>query len=152
MFWSRSMDRRINHLHERALRLVYNDYVTTFEKLLEKDGSIKIHYRCIHNVAIEMFKVRKNLSPSFMSEILVFSDNSKSLKCDDKFVRPHIISVKYGESSLRSFGPIVWNEMLPKKLKQCEDLDEFKLAIKSWVPKNCRCRLCKEYIPNLGFI
>ena len=53
------MDRRINQLHERTLRLVYNDYVTTFEKLLEKDGSMKIHYRCIHNVAIEMIKSGK---------------------------------------------------------------------------------------------
>ena len=32
-------DNRINHLHERVLRTVYNDNVSTFEKRLEKDNS-----------------------------------------------------------------------------------------------------------------
>ena len=39
MFYSRSTYRRINHLHEKALRLIYDDYQLTFEELLEKDGS-----------------------------------------------------------------------------------------------------------------
>ena len=33
-------DNCINHLHERSLRAVYNDNVSTFEKLLEKDNSV----------------------------------------------------------------------------------------------------------------
>ena len=40
MFHSRKLNRKINHIHERALRLVYNDYSTTFENLLIKDGSV----------------------------------------------------------------------------------------------------------------
>ena len=37
MFCSRKMNRKINHIHERALRLVYNDYDLSFEELLMKD-------------------------------------------------------------------------------------------------------------------
>ena len=36
MFCSRKMNRRINHVHERALRLVYDDYVSPFDVLLRK--------------------------------------------------------------------------------------------------------------------
>ena len=36
MFCSRKMNRKINHLHERALRLVYKDYSSTFNELLIK--------------------------------------------------------------------------------------------------------------------
>ena len=39
MFCSRSMNNKINHIHERALRLVYQDYTATFQDLLERDGS-----------------------------------------------------------------------------------------------------------------
>ena len=63
------MNRKINHVHERALRLVYNDYMLSFEELLKNDKSISIHHRNIHNVAIEMYKVTNKLSPSFMKEI-----------------------------------------------------------------------------------
>ena len=35
MFHSRKLEKRINQLHERALRVVYNDKNLTFEELLE---------------------------------------------------------------------------------------------------------------------
>lgn len=43
MFHSRSINANINKLHFRALRMVYRDYVTTFEELLNKDNSVTIH-------------------------------------------------------------------------------------------------------------
>ena len=51
MFHSRKLNRKINHLHERALRLVYDDYTSYFDDLLQKDGSVSIHHRNIQNVA-----------------------------------------------------------------------------------------------------
>ena len=51
------MNNKINRIHERALRIVYRDYESTFEDLLKKDKSLKFHHRNIHQVAIEMFKV-----------------------------------------------------------------------------------------------
>ena len=45
VFCNTSTNRRINHLHERALTLIYNDYELTFQKLLERDGSFtNCHY------------------------------------------------------------------------------------------------------------
>ena len=40
---SRSLDNRINTLHERALRLAYNDFTSSFTKLLKKDNLATIH-------------------------------------------------------------------------------------------------------------
>ena len=50
VFCSRSSNNRINHLDERALRIVYNDHSSTFEDLLVKDNSVSIHHRNIHSV------------------------------------------------------------------------------------------------------
>ena len=71
MFCSRKMNAKINHIHERALRLVYDDYVTSFENLLTRDKTVKIHHRNIQKVAIEMFKVKNNLCPEFIREFFV---------------------------------------------------------------------------------
>ena len=43
MFYSTSTNISI-HLHERALRLIYDNYELTFEELLEKDGSQCVKY------------------------------------------------------------------------------------------------------------
>ena len=32
-----------------------------------------------------------------------------------------------------------------------KSLDEFKLSIKSWIPKGCPCELCKTYVQGLGY-
>ena len=43
MFCDRTLNAKINRLHERALRIAYNDYISSFEDLLVKDGSVTIH-------------------------------------------------------------------------------------------------------------
>ena len=45
MFCSRTMNKKVNHIHERALRLVYQDYSSTFDGLLKKDNSLSFQKR-----------------------------------------------------------------------------------------------------------
>ena len=152
MFCSRKMNRKINHVHERALRIVYNDYTTSFKDLLIKDKTVSIHHRNIQYVATEMYKVVNNISPSIIQEIFEkYTGEGPSTRLGSAFIRPKVNTVYMGENSLRNFGPLVWNNMLPENFKTCSTLIEFKKAIKRWVPENCPCRLCKEYIIGLGF-
>ena len=43
MFHRRKINYKINKLHERALRIVYNDYFSSFEELVSKDKSVAVH-------------------------------------------------------------------------------------------------------------
>ena len=43
-FHSRNTSKKINKLHEVALRLVYDDYTLKFEESLEKDESFTVHH------------------------------------------------------------------------------------------------------------
>ena len=47
MFCSRSCNNKINKLHERALSLVYDDYESSFDVLLNKNKSFSIHHQNI---------------------------------------------------------------------------------------------------------
>ena len=98
-----------------------------------------------------MYKVKNGRSPAFMRELFV-QDLGRPTRQGNAFVRPKVNTVYKGDSSLRNYGPIVWDEMLSDRLKDISSLNEFKNAIKTWVPKNCPCRLCKTFIQNLGFI
>ena len=92
MFYSRQMNRKINHVHERALRLVYEDYTSSFDELLQNDKTISIHHRNIHNVAIEMYKAKNDLSPSFMKENFEHKRGLSTRK-GDTFARPNVNKV-----------------------------------------------------------
>ena len=150
MFCSRKINKRINYIHERALRLVYDDYISSFDELLVKDNSTSIHHRNIQKVAIEMFKVKNNLCPEILQSL--FRKTAGRTRSQATFIRPKVNSVYNGEQSLRSFGPLVWDTMIPETLKAITDLDKFKIAITKWKPNNCPCRLCKNYVPSLGFV
>ena len=62
MFCSRSCNNKINKLHERALRLVYNDYESSFDILFNKNKSFSIHHQNIQKLMIEVYK---SLNKSF---------------------------------------------------------------------------------------
>ena len=47
MFHGRKINDKINKLHERAIRIVYNYTITSFEELLVKDKTITIHHQNI---------------------------------------------------------------------------------------------------------
>ena len=69
MLHSRRNNNIIRNLHERCLRLIYNDKNSSYEELLTKDGSVSIHHRNIQALATEFYKIKNGLSPELFTEI-----------------------------------------------------------------------------------
>ena len=151
MFYSRKTNNRINNLHERALRLVYSDYESTFEDLLTKDGSFTVHHYNIQTLAIELYKVYNNISQTIFGELFTRNNNGYYLRSNSEFIIPQIRTVLKGSNSIRYFRPIIWN-LIPEELKNITSLNIFKKEIRRWKPKNYPCRICKNYVHNLGFV
>ena len=47
--------------HLIIFRTIYNDNISTFETLLEKDNSVTIHLRNLRILATELYKTKENL-------------------------------------------------------------------------------------------
>ena len=69
MFHSRSLNNKINQIHERTLKITYNDKPSSFQDLLKKDNSVLIHHRNIRTLATEIFKFLQGLSPPILNEV-----------------------------------------------------------------------------------
>ena len=67
------------------------------------------------------------------------------------FKRKNVKFNHYGIQSARHLGPEIWN-VVPQNIKESNSLNEFKSLIKFWKPDTCPCRLCKNYIAQVGFI
>ena len=63
VFHSRGRNKKLNGIHERALRIPYKDKSSAFQELLEKDCSVSIHYKNIQKLAVEDLK---DLSPPIL--------------------------------------------------------------------------------------
>ena len=148
MCHSRKLNTRINKIHERALRIVFQDKTTSFNELLIKAGSVKIHHKNIQVLATEIYKVYHNISPLIMSEVFPDRTTEYNLRGNPNLSTRNLHSVHYGTDSLSHLGPKIWN-LVPNNIKDSETLNIFKSKIKMWVPEKCPCRLCKTYIPGL---
>ena len=65
------------------------------------------------------------------------------------FVIPKVKGEYMGKLTLRYFGPVVWETMLPEAYKDITDLEKIKNDIKDWIPV-CKCTLCKTDIAGLN--
>ena len=79
-FCSRKINNRMNRIQNRALTVIYKDYVSTFAQLLEKDSSVSIHSRNLQVLASEIFKARDNLSLSIVQNIFRTTKPAYSLR------------------------------------------------------------------------
>ena len=74
---SRTMNNKINRLHERSLRIVYSDQSSTFEELLEREKTFSIHHKNIQSIAVEIYKFVNGLSPEIMNTVFNSKENSR---------------------------------------------------------------------------
>ena len=95
MFHGGALNRKINHLHECSLRILYRDCISLFHELLQKDHSFTIHHRNIRNLAIELYKIKENLSNEIMSSIFPPRLIKYNLRTQSDFFR-NVNSSKYG--------------------------------------------------------
>ena len=92
------------------------------------------------------------ISRKIMNEIFRFSKNSVySLRSGIQLEKPSINTVQFGSQSTVYLGAKIW-ELIPENIKSSESVDIFKSKIKKWIPEICPCRLCKDYVKQVGFV
>ena len=120
MFYSRKANSKINHIHERPLRIVYKDNISSFEELLKKDESFCIHHRNIQSLGIE--KVKNNLSNRIMCDTFGTRNLDYNLKSQIDFIRTRGNTSSFGLSSLKYLATKMW-DIVPYDIKSVGNLN-----------------------------
>ena len=141
---------KINKIQERVLRIAYKDIEFTISWLLQKDSAITVYKKNLQILITEMYKPRNVLSPSFMQEIFRENKTYYNLLNDNEFFQPRVRSVNNRTESVRFKGPQLL-QMLPPTVQNSQSLCQFNKKIKEWSSENFPCKLCREFISNLGF-
>ena len=97
-----------------------------------------------------MYKVANDMSsPDIMNEVFKLKNTPHNLRHTSHFSIDPVHSVYNGIESASYLGPKIW-EQIPTEIKN--SLDGFKKEIKRWKPTECPGRICKTFLPNLGFV
>ena len=129
MFRCRRLNNKINSIHERALRITYQDHIYRFQELLNRENSVSIYHINFQISATEMFKIHRCLFPDILREIIVLKTRLYNLRMNNTFEIRQVHSVYHRIESLSFLGPNIW-DLLLLELKQLENLKVLKLKIK----------------------
>ena len=108
-------------------------------------------HRNIRALAIEIYEVMQWISPPLLNEVFEPRQCNYELRRNNFLERRKVKSVRYGTESILSLAPKIW-DISPNEIKDTDNLQIFKPKVKKWVPGECPCRLCKIYLPQVGFI
>ena len=98
-----------------------------------------------------MYKILNGLSQDIMQDIFEIKSNYYNTHNTPAFSSGNIKTVRYGLQTISYMAPKIW-DLVPKEMKQVTTLNEFRAKIKIWKLENCPCRLCRTYLPQIGFI
>ena len=98
-----------------------------------------------------MFKVKNGIAPPSLEVVFQITNTNCNLQNKREFKSHNVKTVSFSTESLAFLGPKIWDK-LPIYLKSLNSSDEFTQDVRKRVPKDCPCRLCKNYIHHVGFM
>ena len=131
MFTSRYLNNASNNIHERAMRLIYNDHEKSFNSILKESNLKTIHQKNLEFLAIEIYKFQNGLSPPIMNDIFFSRQNIYNLRKFQELYTSTKNTVNFGTKNISYRGPHVWN-LIPDNIKSEPTLELFKNKIIKW--------------------
>ena len=119
--------------------------------MLVDTNSLKIHDRNIEKLMIEIYKCLNRLSPPIMNDFFTYRQNNYNIRNFRELDCENVNTINCGLNTLSYKGSQLWQQ-LPEFIKKSENINSFKLNLKSWRNYNCSCNICKDYIQGLGYV
>ena len=96
-----------------------------------KDGAVSMHHRNIQALAIEIYKIKNDLSTEILSNTFTQrTQNHHGLQNASDFQIPFVRTVYHGTESISYLGPKTWDRV-PVEKKNAISLNSFKAQIKN---------------------
>ena len=109
MFTSRYLNNALNNIHERALRLIYNDHKKSFNSILTENNLQTIDQKNLEFLAIEIYKFQKELPPPIMNDIFFSRQNIYNLRKFLELSTSTKNTVNFDTETVSYRGPRLWN-------------------------------------------
>ena len=131
--------RKLEKLHKRALRIVYNNYEANYCDLVRKCNSSSLYMLRLKRLAIFVYKVLDGHCKPVSDEFYELVQHEYNMRSIRSVKLQRVTGEKYGRNSLLYQGASLWNR-LPDVFK-VDDFNDFKCKLKDYNLK-CECGDC----------
>ncbi len=132
---------KLEHLHERCIRFIYNEYDKQYFELLSEKKLNTLFGKRTLAMCCETFKTINCLNAGYMKNIFDDRPSKYPSRNENNLYVPKVNQVTYGYKSYRVQGPKMWN-FLPNDIKEIKSYETFKTKINQISMPFCSCQNC----------
>ena len=140
-FCGKKETKKIEKINERALRIVFSDYVSLYDELLDKSKTNTLFVQRLKRLVTEVYKCIYKISPAPMHEMSSIKIQKYNLRNKHTVDIPLVTTSRYGSKSFSYLANHIWNQM-PNSIKCSQSQECFKTNLKTWAGPTCNCVLC----------
>ena len=119
--------------------------MSSYDYLLTKDRSVSIHHKNIQNLAIEMFKIKSNLTPKIVNDLFYNGPENNYDLGHHRDLKAIFVNLVYnGSKSISYLSPKIW-DVVPPEITEINSLSHFKKSIRKLIPADCPLHLWSRF-------
>ena len=113
---------KLKKINERALRILFNDFTSSYKELLDLSNSYTVLLACLKNHTLDVFKSIKRLNPPYLNELFEIKAIPYETRKSVQLVQPLRQTTTYGLRTISYTGANLWND-LPFQIDDISELD-----------------------------
>ena len=121
---------KIDKIQHRALKIIYKDYVSSYEDLMLKGNVPAMLNKRLQGILREVFKSIKGINSKCLNDLFEVKSTSYSLRNDVRVVQPKRRTTNFGLRTMSYLGAKLWNDNLALL---ADALDEDRFMFKSFL-------------------
>ena len=128
--------KKIEKIQDRALRVIYQDYTSSYDTLLIKSQLPSFRVRRGQQ---RWRRLKSNQTPVYLSDLLLFKSHSHSFRYTNTVEVSQVRTSTYGVRSFRSTAAKMWNS-LPQQFREITTVEQCKDCVS--MCSNMRALVC----------
>ena len=132
-FCGKGNNEKLEKIQERALRILYRDYASSYDELITQSCTEKILTTRLKKILIDIFKTLRGMNPPYLQQMYVLKETPYDFRNEKIIIQPETNKVTYGIRSLSYVGAKLWNDMKFKFDNFDEmEIHDFKRLLNNW--------------------
>ena len=127
--------------HKQALRVVLNDYTSSYSDLLNKMARHTLYIFVLKAIASESYKLCANENLVYINAMINLSIKAYNLRGGSPVEQPKVNTTSCGLNTFSYQAAKFWNN-LPSFIKEATSVAEFKSFLPKWTGPKCQCGYC----------
>lgn len=132
---------KLEKVHKNALRVVLNDYESSYSELLTKAKRPSLYVSRVKGIAMETFKCIMKINPEYVNTIFNIVECPYNLRGGIHLEQARVNTSRFGLNSFMYEGAKTWNN-LPYVCKAATSIADFKALVNTWSGPSCQCGSC----------